>query len=62
VISFQIDKSDSAIVANHILGQIPNDGLVFLNAFANPTEHKDEIFLPEVESEFINQLIEKCEK
>lgn len=62
VISFQIDKSDSAIVANHILGQIPNDGLVFLNAFANPTEHKDEIFLPEVESEFVNQLIEKCEK
>ena len=62
VISFQIDKSDSAIVANHILGQIPNDGLVFLNAFSNPTEHKDEIFLPEVESEFVNQLIEKCEK
>ena len=62
MISFQIDKSDSAIVANHILGQIPNDGLVFLNAFSNPTEHKDEIFLPEVESEFVNQLIEKCEK
>ncbi|MBC8346445.1 MAG: serine hydrolase [Candidatus Marinimicrobia bacterium] len=62
VVSFQIDKSDSAIVANHILNQIPNDGLVFLNAFANPTEHKDEIFLPEVESQFVNQLIEKCEK
>ena len=60
VISFQIDKSDSAIVANHILGQIPNDGLVFLNAFANPTENKDEIFLPKVESQFVNQLIEKC--
>jgi len=62
VISFQIDKSDSSVVANYILSQIPKDGIVLLNAFANPTEHKDEIFLPEVEANFINTLIQKCEK
>ena len=44
--SFQIDKSDSLIVANHILDQIPSDGLVLLNAYANPVEWKDNIFLP----------------
>ncbi|MBN4080913.1 serine hydrolase [Caldithrix abyssi] len=62
VVSFQIDKSDSLVVANFILKQIPADGLVFLNAFANPTERKDEIILPEVEEEFINALIEKCRR
>ncbi len=62
VVSFQIDQSDSTIVANHILDQIPKDGLVFLNAFANPVSHKDKIFLPEVESQFVNNLIEKCNK
>ncbi len=60
--SFQIDKSDSSVVADYILSQIPANGLVFLNAFANPTEHKDEIFLPKVEAVFVNALIEKCEK
>ena len=62
IVSFQIDKSDSIAIANHILDQIPSDGLVFLNAFATPTEHKDEIFLPKVEADFVNRLIEKCEK
>lgn len=62
VVSFQIDKSDSLAIADHILGQIPSDGLVFLNAFATPTEHKDEIFLPKVEADFINRLIEKCDR
>ena len=57
--SFQIDKSDSLVVADYILNQIPKDGLVLLNAFANPVEHKDEIFLPEVEAIFINKLIKK---
>ena len=58
--SFQIDKSDSLIVANHILDQIPSDGLVLLNAYANPVEWKDNIFLPKVEADFINRLIKKC--
>lgn len=62
VISFQIDESDSSSIADYILNQIPANGLVFLNAFANPTEHKDEIFLPKVEAEFVNALIKKCEK
>ena len=58
--SFQIDKSDSLIVANHILDQIPSDGLVLLNAYANPVEWKENIFLPGVEADFINRLIKKC--
>ena len=58
--SFQIDKSDSLIVANHILDQIPSDGLVRLNAYANPIEWKENIFLPSVEADFINRLIKKC--
>ena len=58
--SFQIDKSDSLIVANHILDQIPSDGLVLLNAYANPVEWKENIFLPIVEADFINRLIKKC--
>ena len=60
--SFQIDKSDSLIVANHILDQIPSDGLVLLNAYANPVEWKENIFLPSVEADFINRLIKKCSK
>ena len=58
--SFQIDKSDSLIVANHILDQIPRDGLVLLNAYANPVEWKENIFLPSIEADFINRLIKKC--
>ena len=58
--SFQIDKSDSLIVANHILDQIPSDGLVLLNAYANPVEWKENIFLPSIEADFINRLIKKC--
>ena len=58
--SFQIDKSDSLIVANHILDQIPSDGLVLLNAYANPVELKENIFLPSIEADFINRLIKKC--
>ena len=60
--SFQIDKSDSLVVADYILDQIPKDALVLLNAFANPVEHKDEIFLPKVEAIFINKLIKKTNK
>ena len=33
-----------------------------MNAFANPVEHKDDIFLPNIEAEFINRLIQKCER
>ena len=62
VISFQIDKSDSLLVADYILDQIPKDALVLLNAFANPVEHKDEIFLPKVEAIFINKLIKKSNR
>ena len=43
--SFQLDKSDSLVVANHILDQIPSDAIVFLNAHANPVEWKENICL-----------------
>ena len=57
--SFQIDKSDSLIIANYILDQIPKDALVLLNAYANPVEWKDNIFLPNIEANFINRLVQK---
>ena len=57
--SFQIDKSDSLIIANYILDQIPKDALVLLNAYANPVEWKDNIFLPNIEAEFIEEGVNK---
>ena len=55
--SFQIDKSDSLAIANYIIDEIPKDRIVFVNAFANPVEWKDNIFLPKVEADLIKKLI-----
>ena len=60
--TFQIDKSDSLAIADYILSQIPAEKIIFINAFANPVEWKDNIFLPEVEAELINRLIQKSSK
>ena len=60
--SFQIDKSDSLEIANYIINEIPNDKIVFVNAFANPVEWKDNIFLPKVEADLINKLTFKTNK
>jgi len=60
--SFQIDKSDSLEIANYIINEIPNDKIVFVNAFANPVEWKDDIFLPKVEADLINKLTFKTNK
>ena len=60
--SFQIDKSDSLVIANYIFDQIPNDKIVLVNAFANPVEWKDNIFLPKVEADLINRLSLKTNK
>lgn len=60
--SFQIDKSDSANVADFIISQIPKNGLVFINAFANPVEWKDNIFLPSIEANLINEIIKKSNR
>tara|TARA_B100001758_G_scaffold80994_1_gene68678 strand:- start:1142 stop:4066 length:2925 start_codon:yes stop_codon:yes gene_type:complete len=54
--SFQIDKSDSLAIANYIIDEIPKDRIVFVNAFANPVEWKDNIFLPKVEADLIKKL------
>ena len=60
--SFQIDKSDSLVIANYIFDEIPNDKIVLVNAFANPVEWKDNIFLPKVEADLINRLSLKTSK
>jgi len=60
--TFQIDKSDSLAIADYIFKQIPDEKIVFVNAFANPVEWKDNIFLPEVEANLINRLINKSSK
>ncbi len=57
---YQVDKSDSTIVWKHILSQIPKEGLVFLNLFANTSPNKDEIFLPEGELVFVQELLAQC--
>ena len=60
--SFQIDKSDSLEIANYIINEIPSDKIVFVNAFANPVEWKDNIFLPKVEADLINKLTLKTDR
>ena len=60
--TFQIDKSDSLAIADYIFNQIPDEKIVFVNAFANPVEWKDNIFLPQVEADLINRLINKSSK
>ena len=60
--SFQIDKTDSLEIANYIINEIPNDKIVFVNAFANPVEWKDNIFLPKVEADLINKLTLKTKR
>ena len=60
--SFQIDKSDSLAIANYIIDEIPKNSIVLVNAFANPVEWKDNIFLPKVEADLIKKLILKTNK
>jgi len=55
-LTFQIDKSDSLDYINAQLSQVPENALIIVNAFVNPVEHKDEIFLPEVEAGFLHAL------
>lgn len=45
--AFQIDKSDHSDVAKGILGSIPPNGLVVINAFVSPKAWKNLISLPE---------------
>ncbi|MEE8334883.1 MAG: glycoside hydrolase family 3 N-terminal domain-containing protein, partial [Candidatus Neomarinimicrobiota bacterium] len=55
-ITFQIDKSDSLDYARSLLEQIPENALIIVNAFVNPAAHKDDIFLPQAETEFLHDL------
>ncbi|MEE8335727.1 MAG: serine hydrolase, partial [Candidatus Neomarinimicrobiota bacterium] len=55
-ITFQIDKSDSLDYARSLLAQVPEDALIIVNAFVNPAAHKDDIFLPQAEAEFLHDL------
>ena len=58
----QIDESDSKVVLNAMLNEIPDNALVLVNAFANPKANKDRIFLPENETEFLHNLMNKTDR
>jgi len=58
----QIDESDSKIVLNAMLNEIPENALVLVNAFANPKASKDRIFLPGNETEFLRALMNKTDR
>jgi beta-glucosidase-like glycosyl hydrolase/CubicO group peptidase (beta-lactamase class C family) len=58
----QIDESDSKVVLNAMLNEIPKNALVLINGFVNPKAKKDRIFLPDNESEFVRSLMEKTDR
>ena len=58
----QIDESDSKVVLNAMLNEIPDNALVLVNAFANPKANKDRIFLPGNETEFLRTLMNKTDR
>ena len=60
--TLQIDESDSKVVLDAMLNEIPENALVLVNAFANPKASKDRIFLPENESEFLRTLMNKTDR
>ena len=60
--SLQIDESDSKVVLNAMLNEIPDNALVLVNAFANPQAKKDRIFLPRNETEFLRDLMHKTDR
>ncbi|MEC9376943.1 MAG: serine hydrolase, partial [Candidatus Neomarinimicrobiota bacterium] len=60
--SLQIDESDSKVVLNALLNEIPENALVLVNAFANPQAKKDRIFLPRNETEFLRDLMHKTDR
>ena len=60
--SLQIDESDSKVVLNALLNEIPENALVLVNAFANPQAKKDRIFLPRNEAEFLRDLMHKTDR
>ena len=58
----QIDESDSKVVLDAMLNEIPENALVLINGFASPKAKKDRIFLPDNETEFIRSLMGKTNR
>ena len=59
---YQIDESDSKVVLNAILNEIPENSRVLINAFASPKAWKNRIFLPDNETEFVRALMKKTDQ
>ena len=62
IIALQIDESDSEVVLDALLNEIPNNAPVLINAFTSPKARKDRIFLPENENNFLMDLIKKTDR
>ncbi|MEE2765179.1 MAG: glycoside hydrolase family 3 N-terminal domain-containing protein [Candidatus Neomarinimicrobiota bacterium] len=60
--TFQVDESDSRMVLNAVLNSIPTNSLILINAFVSPKAWKDRIFLPDDETEFVRNIINRSER
>ena len=60
--TLQIDESDSKVVLNAMLNEIPENALVLINGFASPKAKKNRIFLPGNETEFLHALMNKTDR
>jgi len=60
--ALQIDESDSKVVLDAMLNEVPENAHVLINAFANPKAGKNRIFLPDNETEFIRSLMGKTNR
>ena len=55
--TIQIDESDKKHVLDAILGKIPKNSRILINAFVSPKEWKDRIFFPDNETYFVKELM-----
>ena len=60
--SLQIDESDTKVVLDAMLKEIPKNAFVLINAFTNPNAWKNRIFLPDNETDFVRDLIKKTNR
>jgi len=62
VISYSIDESDGKNQLGSILSEIPNNTTVLFNLFSHPKAWKNRIFLTEIQSQFIQNLINSVDQ
>ncbi|MBT3300060.1 MAG: serine hydrolase [Candidatus Marinimicrobia bacterium] len=60
--AIQVDESDSKNILESIVNDIPKNARILINAFASPKAWKNRIFLPENETTFVHQLIDKSNR